>query len=43
MPKIDWVWLVVGFALGYVLHLGFTHPRSPLAGAFSFYYGTDIK
>ena len=41
MPKVDWVWLVVGLAIGYVLHLGCTHPASPLSGAFNTFYGVD--
>jgi len=41
MPKIDWFWLVAGLAIGYILHVGCTHPKSPLRNAFSFYYGVN--
>lgn len=39
--KVDWTWLLVGLVLGYVLHIGCTHPKSPLSGAFNFYYGAQ--
>lgn len=41
LKKIDWTWLIVGLAIGYFLHLSFTHPKSPLSGAANFYYGVD--
>jgi hypothetical protein len=30
MPKLDYLWVFVGVAIGLALHTTFTHPKSPL-------------
>ena len=31
MPKPDWLWLLIGVAVGFVIHTTLTHPKSPVS------------
>lgn len=38
MPKPDWLWLLVGVAVGLIVHQTLSHPKSPLRlGGTSFF------
>lgn len=37
MPKLDWLWVIIGVAIGLVIHQSLCHPKSPIYMGTSFF------